>query len=115
MSFIVNLKIVRGTTFGPYQILHKQADGTPAPLAGYSAIAQARKDNESDLALDLSPVIESDDLLGIVTIPEISAELTEALSEDLLKWDLILIDPDGRKIPPFVYGEIEVETPITQP
>ncbi len=113
MSFIVNLAIVRGTTFGPYQILCKQADGTPAPLAGYSAQAHARECAAGELILDLAPTIEADDILGVITIPEISWETTAAMIEDLLKWDLILIDPDGRKLPPFVLGSITVSTPIT--
>jgi hypothetical protein len=114
MSFIVNLQIVRGTTFGPYQILCKQADGTPAPLAGYTAKAEARKSNDDSLALNLAPTIAINDTLGIITIPKIPWATTAALTEDLLKWDLILIEPDGDKLPPFVYGEIEVSTPITQ-
>ena len=114
MSYIVNLTIKRGTTFGPYQILCKDANGAAVPLAGYSAKAEARKNNDSDLALDLTPVIEVDDSLGVITLPKIPWETTADISEDLLKWDLILIDPDGNKLPPFVYGEITVETPITQ-
>ena len=114
MSYIVNLTIKRGTTFGPYQILCKDANGAAVPLAGYSAKAEARKNNDSELALDLAPVIEADDAAGIITLPEIPWETTADIAENLLKWDLILIDPSGKKLPPFVYGEITVETPITQ-
>lgn len=114
MSFIVNLSIVRGTTFGPYQILCKQADGSPAPLAGYTAKAEARESASSALALNLAPVIDPADTLGIITIPKIPWATTAAMVEDLLRWDLILIDPQGNKMPPFVCGEITVTTPITQ-
>jgi len=114
MSYIVNLTIKRGTTFGPYQILCKDANGAAVPLAGYSAKAEARKNNDSELALDLAPAIEADDAAGIITLPEIPWETTADIAENLLKWDLILIDPSGKKLPPFVSGEITVETPITQ-
>jgi len=114
MSYIVNLTIKRGTTFGPYQIICKQADGTPFPLAGYSAEAQARERVSGEVVIDLAPTIQPDDALGIISLSEIPWEETAAMADELLKWDLILIDPNGKKIPPFVFGEITVTTPITQ-
>jgi hypothetical protein len=115
MSYIVNLSIVRGTTFGPYQILAKDSNGAAVPLAGYSAEAQARESASGALVLDLAPVIDPADTLGVITLSKITATATAALENDLLKWDLILIDPTGDRIPPFVYGEITITTPITQP
>lgn len=113
MSFIVNLKIVRGTTFGPYQILCKDAAGAAVPLAGWSAEAHAREVNTGPLVIDLLPTVAVDDAAGAVVISEIASSITNEYPETLLVWDLILITPEGKRVPPFVSGEITIETPTT--
>ena len=105
---ILNLEIVKGTTFGPVLIYCKDADGDPVPLAGWSAFAEARKRKHLPVLLDLTPEIAVDDADGLVTIPEKAWEITAALPEVVAQWDLILQDPTGRPLPPFVGGSLTI-------
>ena len=110
----LNLEILKGTTFGPIQITCKDAAGVPVPLAGWSAFAEVRKDEKSSLILDLAPVIAPDDAAGLVTLPEIAWDATDDLPVMVGQWDLILEDPDGRRLPPFLGGRVTIALPITQ-
>jgi hypothetical protein len=111
----LNLEIQRFVTFGPIQIVCKNASGVVVPLAGYQAFAEVRKDEKSSRILDLAPVIAADDADGLITIPEIPWQLTDDLSPVIAQWDLILEDPNGKRLPPIVGGRININTPISQP
>ncbi len=112
---ILNLEILRGTTFGPITITCKDAAGEPVPLAGWSAHAHARRDGETATLIDFAPVIEADDADGLVTIPEIPWESTIELPISIAPWDLILQDPTGRRLPPFLGGRVTIANPSTLP
>ena len=111
---VLNLEIQKGTTFGPLQILCKDAEGVAVPLAGWSAFAEVRKDEKSAVILDLGPVITVNDAAGIVTLPKIPWETTEDLPVMVAQWDLILQDPTGNRLPPFIGGRMTIRLPITQ-
>ena len=66
------------------------------------------------MILDLAPVIETDDSTGLVTLPEISWQTTDDLPAMVGQWDLILQDPAGRRLPPFLGGRVTIALPITQ-
>ena len=110
----LNLTILKGTTFGPIQITCKDAAGVAVPLAGWSAFAEVRKDEKGSVILDLAPVIEPDDAVGLVTLPEIAWGTTDDLPVMVGQWDLILEDPAGRRLPPFLGGRVTISLPITQ-
>jgi len=110
----LDLEISRGTNFGPVTI-YCLADGVAVPLAGYSAYAEVRKSANGPVILDLAPVIEADDALGLITLPEIAFALTDPLPAMDAKWDLILEDPTGKRLPTLVGGRVEINQPITQP
>jgi hypothetical protein len=110
----LNLEILKGTTFGPVQIICKDAAGVVVPLAGWSAYAEVRKDEKSSVILDLAPVIAADDAAGLVTLPEIGWQTTDDLPTMVGQWDLILEDPSGRRLPPFLGGRVTIALPITQ-
>jgi hypothetical protein len=110
----LNLEIIKGTTFGPVQITCKDSNGTPVPLAGWSAYAEVRKDEKSALILDLAPVIAADDAAGLVTLPEIPWSTTDDLPVMVGQWDLILEDGTGRRLPPFLGGRVNIALPVTQ-
>lgn len=118
MSGVLNLKINRGTTFGPIVITAKdKATGLPLPLAGYKAYSQIRKDeNDPEIYYDLSPIIASDDTAGIIIIPALTPEITAFLAPFTGKWDVILEDPDGiRLTDPIVQGNVSVSLLVTKP
>lgn len=110
----LNLEILKGTTFGPIQIICKDAAGVAVPLAGWSAFAEVRKDEKSSVVLDLTPVIAANDAAGLVTLPAIAWGTTDDLPVMVAQWDLILQDPTGRRLPPFLGGRVTISLPITQ-
>ena len=97
MSEPLNLEIQRGLTFGPIEVYCKADDGTPFPLAGWSAASQAGQYPGSTAAIDLRPVIAEDDADGLITIPEITFADASALTLGDFTFDLVLIDPDGKR------------------
>ena len=110
----VDLEIERGTNFGPVVITCTN-EGVPVPLAGYSAFAHVRKGPGSPLILNLSPVIEADDTEGIITLPEIDNALTDDIPPMDAKWDLIIRNAAGKKLPTIIRGRISINQPITEP
>lgn len=112
---ILNLEIVRGTTFGPIQILCKDANGAPVPLAGWSAFAEARDSPKTPVIIDLLPVIEANDTAGIITLSKIPWQSTRILEFQSIEWDLILQTPNGDRLPPFIAGKIHITNTLTQP
>lgn len=117
MSNTLDLAIKRGTTFGPGLLTVKDtATGLPVPLAGYTAYAHARTDENSALYLDLAPVIEPDDAAGLITLPALTPAQTAALAPFNGRWDLILEDAAGvRLTEPLLIGRFTVSKIITQP
>jgi hypothetical protein len=112
---ILNLSIVRGTTFGPVQIYCKDSTGAPVPLAGWSAYAQARDSTKTPVIIDFAPVIAANDSEGLVTLPAIPWATTKEYSFQSIEWDLILQKPSGERLPPFIGGAVNISTPTTQP
>ena len=112
-DFVLNLIIKKGTTFGPVEILCKDSEGAAFPLAGWSALAQVRKTAASAVVHNLGPVIAADDSAGLVTLPEIAWAVTETLPLGDYQWDLILVSPTGKRLPPFLGGAVPISRPIT--
>ena len=110
----LDLEISRGTSFGPVSITCLTL-GVATPLAGYSAYAEVRKSAGGSVILDLTPTIEADDAIGLITLPEIDHALTDDLPAMDAKWDLILEDPSGKRLPPIIGGRVSINQPITQP
>lgn len=111
----LNLEIVRGTTFGPIQIICKNDAGQVVPLAGWKAYAEGRKTATSPVVIALNPSILNNDSTGLITIPEIAWEVTKTYDFQTLEWDLILETPQGKRLPPKLEGKIYVVNAKTQP
>jgi len=111
----LTLEIAPGTTFGPVLITISDAAGSPVPLAGWSAHAQARHDSRAALALDLRPTILPGDAVGLVTLPAIPWAATATLPPMSGSWDLVLQDPAGNRLPPVIGGAFFISPIITQP
>lgn len=111
----LNIEIVRGATFGPIQILCKDAAGAPVPLAGWSAFAQARDSHKTPVIIDLLPIIDPADTLGLITLTAIPWQTTKNYDFQSIDWDLILQTPTGDRLPPFLGGKIRITNAITQP
>jgi len=110
----LNIEIQRGITFGPVEITCKSADGTPFPLAGWTAASQASHKAGTAPSIDLRPTIAPDDADGLITLLEMVPADTLALSIVRYSWDLVLIDPDGRRLPPLLGGTVTVSNINTQ-
>lgn len=111
----LDIEIARGTTFGPIAFNCRDEEGNPVPLAGWSAMAEIRKDtNAASAMLDLAPLVAADDAIGVVTIPEVHWSVTAGLPACLAIWDLILQDPYGRRVGPIIGGRVSISTPSTQ-
>lgn len=114
MAQPLDLTIEKGVTFGPIQIICKDADDVIVPLAGWSAFAEGRKFECGPIFINFAPIIEADDADGLITIPEVSWENTKLLHELTGRWDLILQDPTGRRLPPSIAGELIITNIITK-
>ena len=114
MAIELNFEIKRGGTFNGADITFKDSNGDLFPLAGWSAMAQVRKDDRSPMILDLSPRIADDDAIGLCTIPGLSWLVTNGLSGGVYRWDLTLIDPAGGRHPGKVFGSFKIDRVITQ-
>jgi len=114
MLATLNLDIFRGLTFGPVEITCKADDGTPFPLNGWTAAAQASRKPGGLASIDLAPTIESADTDGLIVLSEIAPASTLELAAGSYTWDLVLIDPDGRRLPPLLGGTVTVSNINTQ-
>ena len=108
-----NLVIYKGTDFGPLLIRVVDANGDPVDLTGWSVYAHARKKPSAALAFDLEPEI-TDAEGGEIQIAPLAAA-TGTWTEDTYRWDLILQNPDGDRIPYLAESIITVRGMATQP
>lgn len=111
----LTFNIRRGVTFGPVSITCRDAAGVAVPLAGWSAFAEARQTPQGPVILNLAPVIQALDAVGLITIPAISYAATKALVDGVCAFDLILHTPTGTRIESGIQGTIHISTPLTQP
>ena len=110
---ILDITINKGITFGLVLKL-KDAALSPVSLVGYSVFADARlKPTSTAIAFSLSPTI-SDAPQGEVTI-SLTDEATALLKHGIFHWDLVIENPSGERLGPFVEGAVFVKALATQP
>jgi hypothetical protein len=109
---ILDLRISKGITFGPVQIYCQDEDLAPVDITGWQVFAQVRRNPNGDVLFDLLPVI-TDGPAGEITLSA-DHEDTAELQAGLYRWDLILENPDGERLGPFIVGAVHVLAPITQ-
>jgi hypothetical protein len=111
MANELNFEIEHGGNFDGALITFKDAEGAPYPLAGWSAMAQVRKDSESQLMLDLNPQILPDDADGLVTIPP--RQWSELMHmKGSYRWDMTLVSPTGARYPKKTFGLFKVDRAV---
>jgi len=115
MATPIDMFITKGATFGPWQVIFKDEDDNPFPLAGYYAEAQAGKCACGDAVIDFLPTIEADDAEGIVTLSVLSSTVTATLPSGAIKWDMFLITPTGDRLFAQVFGTVQIVEANTQP
>lgn len=106
------LTIYRGAHWQGMVVQCLDEEDVAVDLTGWTAHAVVRQTMSGPVLLDLAPVI-STPLTGIVTIPEITDELTAALPLGAHYWDLILEDPDGKRLGPYASGKCTVCSLVT--
>ena len=109
----LDITIWRGLTYGPQIIFAVDAFGAPYNLVGWTVFASVRKESPLAVILNLSPMITGG-AAGEITI-ELVPAITLALAEGVALWDLVLQTPTGRKLGPYIGGNVVITTPITQP
>ena len=110
---IDNLYARRGITFGPIKVVCKNGDGDPVDLTDWKAWAEARENPGCPVQIDLAPEI-TDAAAGEITFDH-ADEVTATWPAGTFRWDLVLENPDGQRLGPFVAGTITVEDVITLP
>ena len=106
---------VTARVLADWELARAYVNGAAVPLAGWSAYAQIRTKSEGgELVYDLAPVITADDADGLITIPEIPHAITRTLPAGDFVYDVIPVDPLGRRLDPIVAGQIKSSTSITQ-
>ncbi len=106
-----NICIHRGVTFK--KVFQFDLNGSPWPLTGYSVSAVVRPSKGSaTLTQDLSPSI-TDAPAGEITI-SLTKTQTEALSAADLFWDLVLENPSGERLGPYMEGEFLILETVTR-
>lgn len=112
----LDISVNQFTDSDPIQITCQDENGDVFPLAGYTAFAHVRKCLCGEVVLDLSPAIESDDALGIITIPSINHSVSSLIKTGAYAWDLILQSDTGARLPtPIIGGRFTVSKTPTQP
>lgn len=120
-----DLTITRGITSEATEFVFNDDAGTQVDLAGWSVFAQVRKRPHKAIILDLMPyIIPVGTLLGYegevdgpgrVALGAYTDEQTLAMADIKAEWDLVLQDPLGQRLGPFVTGNFTILTIITEP
>lgn len=110
---VKNLRATIGLTFLPVAFDLADANGDPVDLTGYSAMAHVRMNPASPLLVDLDPQI-TDPEAGRITISH-PGEATDTWPTVSARWDLILVNPAGDRLGPYVAGAFVASRILTQP
>lgn len=120
-----NIVIVRGITHPSILVVFKNLVGAQVDLDSYNVYSQVRKKPGGSVVLDLEPVIIPDDQLlgypdevlgpGRVKLAGYTDEETFAMKNASLYWDIVLENPAGERLGPFVAGSFDIITIITEP
>lgn len=107
----LDLTIYRGITFDPVIFNVKDGSGNAINLSGWQVFANSR--NGYGKMIDLQPTITSA-ATGQVTIGSFTPTKTASFNSGEQPWDLILENPTGSKLGPYVSGIITVNDTVTQ-
>jgi len=110
----LDLSIRRGITFGPVQIICRNAAGDLVDLTGWQPFAEVRKKSGAEVILDFEPAITGPPTNGAITIPEVTDEETMALTAGTYAWDFILQTPTGDIVGPYISGKCVISDKITK-
>jgi hypothetical protein len=108
----LNLEFTRGITYGPLLIYCKNG-GNAVDITGWSVFAHVRKDSASPLALNLNPTITTA-ATGEITIA-FTDEQTKQFPPGSYSWDLVMQDPSGERLGPFLAGTVTINSTMTHP
>ena len=107
----LNLTIDKGVTWGPLVITCKDADGVVVDLTGWTAYADARVNTFLPVVFSLSPVV-SDAAAGKITF-SMTDEQTNVLPDGACQYDMVLQNPAGERLGPYLTGTIQVNRIFT--
>jgi hypothetical protein len=108
-----NLSMTKGVTFGPVLFYLADEDEVAVDLTGWTVFAEVRASANGSVIFDLQPQITNPEE-GEITI-EHTDEQTADLTPGLFRWDLILENPAGQRLGPYIVGSCNISAPISQP
>lgn len=108
----LDLHISKGITFGPVLVTCKDASGNPRNLTGWSVFADARQSLTGGVAFSLAPQIVGG--AGGQVSMSFTPEQTAALRAGTYRWDLVLRNPGGDRLGPYLAGKVAVDQLNTQ-
>lgn len=109
----LNLSIYTGATFGPVELIAKDKNGAIVDLTGWSVWAEVRESPSDTLVVDLAPTIV-DATAGKIHLT-LTDEQTAVLSTGTYQWDLLMENPTGERLGPYIAGTVHINPRITQP
>lgn len=109
-----DLIVYRGSTFGPVVLTAYNEDDVLVDLTGWTPFSKVRETRTGPIIYDLIPYI-SDGPGGEITIPAISDERTRSLPRGHYIYDLLLEQPGGQILGPFLAGTFEITTAVARP
>ncbi len=113
-----DLEIWAGATWPGFSITCMDpGTGDAMDLTGWSAQAAivrtgGRLTTSGARAYPLAPSIP-DPATGIVTLPEIDRTSAATLLPGHARWDLVLIDPEGKRLGPYLAGTVLIKAIVT--
>lgn len=109
----LNLIVYRGSTFGPVVLTAYDEDEVLVDLTGWLPFAKVRETRTGPVIYDLVPTITNGPG-GEITIPSITDEASEVLPRGHYIWDLLLQQPGGQKLGPFLAGSFEITSAVAR-
>lgn len=113
----LDLTLYIGIDFGPVTFIAQDQNGNVVDLTNWEPFAEVRKSKAAEAAriLDLAPSITSA-VNGAIVISKTIAQIAAAnLAIGEHQWDLVLKNPDGKRLGPFLAGKFSVKRTVTQP
>ncbi len=105
---ILNLSAHKGTTLESVTITVADADGVVVDLMGWTPSAEVRESSGATLVVDLAPtIVDGSVVFGLTD------EQTAALVVGSYRWDLLIENPGGEILGPYIQGEFVVDDIIT--
>ena len=105
---ILNLSAHKGCTLSSITVTLADAAGATIDLTGWTPSAEVREASGTTLVIDLAPTIDDGSVVFGLT-----DEQTDTLTIGSYRWDLLIENPGGEVLGPYIQGDFIVDDIIT--